>query len=70
MKIIAPTSRSIGPCEPVVRGKGGRWVSRLCPDPNCGGYLQNEGDGWLRCDGLTHDTNEGELRECTRWVEA
>lgn len=51
---------------PVIRGKGGRWLAQLCPDPNCGGYLQDEGDGWLRCDGLTHDTDEGELRECYR----
>jgi len=53
----------------VIRAAGGRFVSRRCPDPNCGGYLQVESDGWLRCDGLTHDTEDGPLRECFHTVE-
>jgi hypothetical protein len=50
----------------VIRGEFGRWLARRCPDLNCGGMLQDEGDGWLRCDGLTHDTDDGELRDCHR----
>lgn len=45
------------------RRANGRFVTRVCPDPNCGGSLQPEGDEW-RCDGLTHDTPDGPLYAC------
>ncbi len=42
----------------------GRIVSRRCPDPNCGGVLQHEREGWWRCDGLTHVSDTGPLFAC------
>lgn len=55
---------------PVVRGKGGRWVSTRCPDPNCSGALTVLEDGWWRCDGLTHERDDDELEACNHMVEA
>ncbi len=55
---------------PVVRGKGGRWVSTRCPDPNCCGALTIKEDGWWMCDGLTHKTDDGEFEACNYSVEA
>lgn len=50
----------------------GRILSRRCPDPNCGGTMQLErGDlwnGWWRCDGLTHYTDDGPLFACEEMI--
>jgi hypothetical protein len=61
-----PTGR---PRDPV-----GRFVSTQYPDPNCDGSYQPEGDGWWRCNGLTHLTETGPLVACENgvappWVE-
>ena len=49
----------------------GRFVSRRCPDENCGGVLQvdreEHGHRTWRCDGLTHETDEGPLLACAQW---
>lgn len=45
------------------RDERGRFFTRLCPDPNCGGTLRREGDEWV-CDGLTHTTDRGPLIAC------
>ncbi len=55
---------------PVVRGKGGRWVSSRCPDPNCGGSLTILEDGWWACDGLTHKGDHDELEACRYMVQS
>lgn len=55
------------------RDMRGRMLSRNCPDPNCGGRLQWEpdtmragaGGGSWRCDGLTHERDDGPLEACT-----
>lgn len=46
----------------------GRFVSRDCPEPDCGGTLQLEKDGFFRewrCDGLIPDENHMALDACT-----
>ena len=50
------------------RDAAGRFLSRDCPDRNCGGRMQTERDGWWRCDGLTHDTDTGPLRACNETI--
>jgi hypothetical protein len=56
--------------EKVVRERcTGRFVAVLCPDPNCDGILIPDmywGNPIWACNGLTHDTDEGELRPCER----
>lgn len=53
----------------------GRAISRACPDPNCGGRLVWDpdvpgtahyvpGGGAFRCDGLTHERDDGPLVAC------
>lgn len=54
------------------RGEFGQFISKKCPDANCGGSLFTEGEhsghrfGGLiwRCNGLTHDREHDPLREC------
>lgn len=50
------------------RDDHGRFLSRACPDPNCGGTFQPDRCGWWRCDGLTHDTDTGPLYACPREI--
>lgn len=59
------------------RDEQGRLASTKCPDPNCGGALVHEvipENPWTpaqhswRCDGLTHDTDDGPLRACDHIV--
>lgn len=47
-----------------MRARNGQFVSRKCPDPNCGGTLRPEGEDLFRCDGLTFDDESGPLRAC------
>jgi hypothetical protein len=51
------------------REPNGRLLSAKCPDPNCSGTLQEDtffGRPVWTCDGLTHDTDDGPLRACSR----
>lgn len=41
----------------------GRFASRECLDPNCGGELQFDGHIWV-CDGLTYLHEGGALEAC------
>jgi hypothetical protein len=56
-----------------LRRPNGQFMSHLCPDPNCGGELVVEREeAWrggptdliARCDGLTHETDDGPLIAC------
>lgn len=52
------------------RDKAGRFLPSLCQDPNCEGVLVRDVDRFgrpiWRCDGLTHDRDDGPLRACER----
>lgn len=58
------------------RDEKGRLVPVNCPDPNCGGVLVHEIYHWpsgyeqhaWRCDGLTHEADDGPLDACPRFV--
>lgn len=59
------------------RDPAGRFLPALCPDPNCDGKLVYEehhiaGTVYpaLICDGLTHDSDDGELVACARSYDA
>lgn len=60
------TDKQMTRIEP--RDAGGRILSRRCPDPNCGGTLRPEDDGFgfvlWRCDGLNYETDAGPLIAC------
>jgi fructose-1,6-bisphosphatase len=55
------------------RDTNGRFLPRLCNDPNCDGSLVLDSYVSLgvvypvwRCDGLTHQTDDGPLEACGR----
>lgn len=52
----------------IPRDSSGRFLSRRCPDPNCGGTMQFAQCGWWRCDGLTYRTDTGPLIACEELI--
>lgn len=63
-------------CQPGTarpRGEDGRFLPIFCTDPRCDGVLMLDNEyghhHWI-CNGLTHDTDVGPLRACSRSYSA
>lgn len=56
--------------QPRPKNEKGRFIPLHCPNPECDGDLQYEGDGLWRCDGLLdpgHDDKELAACEFTHY---